>query len=218
MREKDKIVSAFCNQCRGNRNHDLLFEGSCRPRPDGNTGAREVRWELLQCSGCESIKARASTRYVEANPDGLEICDYPPREERKPPMWAQALPKEIQELQLEVYSAIHCGNLRLALMGTRALLDKAIVEAVGDVGGFTKKLNEMVKRKRLGAENRYILQAALHAGSAATHRGYNPTFEQLEDALNIVEHLLEEVYYFPESAERLQRATPPPKYKNEPGD
>ena len=208
MSKKNKQVGAFCNTCRGERNHDLLCEHTYSPKPDYDTGVQRIRWELLKCCGCDTVKARSSVRYLEGQPDLPQISYYPPIEARELPKWSQKLPTEVQQLQLEVYSAINSRTLRLAAMGARALLDMAIVESVGDMGTFQEKLGAMEARGHLASKNRHILQAAFDTGSAAAHRGHNPTPTQLDMVLNIVEHLLEEMFCFPESAKELKQTIP----------
>jgi len=211
MAEESKQVTAFCNPCHGERNHCLLYKHDGVKKPTDKSGVQKIIWELLKCSGCEAVKVRYSIHYLEAGADHVEVSYYPPVERRNPPPWSRELPSEVQEVQLEVYSAINSGMLRLAAMGARTLLDMAFVESVGDVGTFQHKLTAMEAEEYLAAKNKHILEAAFDTGSAVAHRGHNPTLPHLEKVLDIVEHLLQEVFYFPESAKQLKQAIPPRK-------
>jgi len=73
----------------------------------------------------------------------------------------------------EIYAALHADSRSLALMGARTLVDMAILDKIGDAGSFQKKLELMEQKGFVARENRQFLSAALDAGNAAAHRGYN---------------------------------------------
>ena len=218
MVKKGKQVIAFCNTCGGKTNHSLLYEYPCIKKPSDKSGVEKILWELLECSGCDTVKVRHSVSYLETQTNLPEVLYYPPIERRKPPAWSQELPKEMQELQLEVYSAVNSGTLRLAAMGTRTLLDMAIVKAVGDVRTFQQKLATMEASGYLASKNKCFLEVAFDTGSAVAHRGHNPTLPHLEEVIDIVEHLLEDVFRFPESTKELKQAIPPRKFLQNSGE
>lgn len=108
----------------------------------------------------------------------------------------------------EIYTALHANSRRLALMGTRALVDLYMCDTVGDAGGFETKLKKLVEDRRVPLEDRKILFAALEAGHAASHRGHNPEVTKLERVLDIVENLLQKVA-LRSSIEKLNDSVPP---------
>jgi len=132
---------------------------------------------------------------------------YPPRVSRRPPPWEFSLPKEWQSLLSEIYRALHADSRRLAMMGTRALVDMYMNDAVGDVGGFERKLSQLVTAGYLADQDRKILTPALEAGHAAAHRGYLPDVDQVNHVMDIVENLLQK-HTLTTSAEALTRETP----------
>jgi hypothetical protein len=93
-------------------------------------------------------------------------------------------------------------------MGARALLDMVIVDSVGDVGRFDQKLDALQKEELVGKRQREILEAALEAGNAASHRGHCPTSQQLNQVMDIVEGILQQIYVLPELANDLRKSTP----------
>jgi hypothetical protein len=108
----------------------------------------------------------------------------------------------------EIYIALHADSRRLALMGARAVLDIVLLDKVGDVGTFAKKLEQLEEQGLVARRNREFLATAIDAGSAAAHRGFRPNEETLAHVMDIVENLLEAVYVLEKSAEALRKATP----------
>lgn len=58
------------------------------------------------------------------------------------------------------------------MMGARACLDMYMNITVGDVGNLTEKLRALVESGHLRKIGTGILDAALQAGHAASHRGH----------------------------------------------
>lgn len=94
------------------------------------------------------------------------------------------------------------------MMGCRAVVDRVLVLAIGDVGGFEAKLALMVKQQLLSEPDRKILAAAIDAGSASAHRGYLPTPETLAHVVSIVEHLAQ-AELLSAAADDVREKTPP---------
>jgi hypothetical protein len=93
-------------------------------------------------------------------------------------------------------------------MGARAVVDLVLVEKVGDSEGFAEKLKAAEAAGVIGTKNREVLNAALDAGNAAAHRGYQATAEDVNAVMDIVENLLQAVYQLESLADRLKQTTP----------
>jgi hypothetical protein len=98
-------------------------------------------------------------------------------------------------------------------MGTRTALDMLLLDKIGDVGSFPQKLEQMEKAGHLGRQNREYLAAALDAGNAAAHRGFQPEEQLLMHVMDILENLLQAVYVLASAAKELKKATPPRRLK-----
>jgi CO dehydrogenase/acetyl-CoA synthase gamma subunit (corrinoid Fe-S protein) len=119
------------------------------------------------------------------------------------------LPQNMGPLLAEVYRALDANSHGLPIMGARTLVDMVMVEKVGDVGGFAQKLKSLEKAGYVSSKNREVLEAALDAGSAASHRGYAAKTDEVNAVMDIVENLLQAVYVLHEAARKLKKATPP---------
>lgn len=143
---------------------------------------------------------------------------YPPRISRRTPPWANKLPKDIGAVVDEVYRALQADSPRLATIGARTIVDLVILDKVGDVGTFIKKLAALEALGFVGRKNREFISAALEAGSAAAHRGVAPDVADLNRVMDIVESLLESVYILEEAADHLRKITPPRPPRGKRGD
>lgn len=94
-------------------------------------------------------------------------------------------------------------------MGTRAVMDTILAEMIPGVEGFKNRLTAAVDKRMLTVEQRNIISTAIEAGHAASHRGFRPSVDQLNDVLDIVEHTLHERYVLTETTQRLDGYVPP---------
>ncbi len=88
--------------------------------------------------------------------------------------------------------------------------------ALGDVGGFQRKLDKLVQGGFLSQQNRDVLATALEAGHAVVHRGHKPYKADVDLVFDIVENLLQTIVLQAKS-EQLEKRTPRRKKSNEPG-
>jgi Domain of unknown function (DUF4145) len=182
-----------CNCCLHKTKHSIIAEHKYEvidPPEEWGSLWWETKYTLFNCCGCESVTLRRHHTFSEW--DGhSEIEFYPPQVSRQLPKWHDELPFEIHELLSEIYTALHSNSRRLALMGVRTVIDMFVLDKIGDIGTFRQKLQALVDGGYLCNQQRDILNVALEAGNAASHRGYNPPSEVLSHAIDVVESLLQ---------------------------
>lgn len=207
-------TEASCSRCRKRTNHTTLREITLHSsRHDDQYAAftgEDIHWAdnyaILQCRACNGVGFR-HIRWSEPT-DTYDVDEYPAPKPRDLPPWHDRLPPGIYGLMNEVYGAMERDARRTALMGIRAVLEMIMIEKVGDVGGFAQKADAMVDAHLLTPRNRSAVLATIDAGSAAVHRGHQPTVEDLDTALDIVETVLASLYHLPAAGERLRSSTP----------
>lgn len=201
---KDRRANSkiFCYKCKGETHQKTLFEkGEVTPPTEivafdeqgqrqGSAWTIEARiWRFTQCLGCEMINLNVYSRYNPAE-DDVPIHHFPTKDFRPFPAWATHLKRDYLELICEIYQSLNIGGIRLPLMGARTLLDLYIVEKIGDVGSFAKKLQRLVDDKYISSSSKDLLDIALEYGHAAIHRNYQPDKEEINGVLDIIENLL----------------------------
>lgn len=208
---EEEHVRCHCNSCRRITHHRVLVRRSIDDADESDPGDDYPpywwtdTYEALQCLGCDSVCLKHHTKEA----SGAESTQYfPPPVARRPPLWMGHLPPAMRELLGEVYVALHSGSRRLALMGSRTLLDMLMLEEVGDTGTFESKLKALQEKGAISERGRTVLAIALDAGNAAAHRGYKPTREELESVMDVVENLLQATHHLAKVAEELRAKIP----------
>jgi hypothetical protein len=221
--EPEVIKRVHCNQCETLTNHCRLYhrtflglfsDNRHENSVDEPAHPDEADWqedfEILRCCGCDTVCVRHQYSQNDVPDDiGTTVRFYPPRLFRRIPAWKDRLPFELSSLLAEVYAALAANSLRLAVMGSRAVVDMVILDKVGDVGPFRQKLQELESQGYIGRVGREHLQAAFDLGSAAAHRGHVPDVDEVAIVIDIVENLLQAVYVLGVGADNLRANTPP---------
>lgn len=214
MSKQGDIVQAHCNKCLQETKHVVLWsrlQEHTETSDDGNfIFAEETMFEMLECCGCEDIIFRSN--YTSSYLPHETVNYYPPAISRRKPEWLggiTSVPWKLTSLINEVYAAIFSESHCLAMMGVRALLDMVIVGTAGDKGVFSQKLDALIDEGFVSKNNRIVLEATLEAGHAAAHRGHSPSVKEVNNALDIIENLIQAVYVLGDTADTLQQATPP---------
>ncbi|HXG57830.1 MAG TPA: DUF4145 domain-containing protein [Thermoanaerobaculia bacterium] len=202
------VSYVHCHRCGNTTKHESLAVR----KVDENVGEgiTSFSWrntyEVLECCGCGALCLCVT--YLDLD-DREEVHYFPAPISRPLPHWRWQVPDELRELLEEIYAALQIGAPRLALMGTRALIDMVAVREAGDVGTFTAKVAALEQRGFVSKRNSDVLAVALDAGNAAAHRGFKPEIDVLLAVIDIVENIVQAIYHLPHRASRVQRETPP---------
>lgn len=215
--ENPKTFTAHCNRCGGVTNHLSLkmVEDAWDEEIGQNysiSGASTHN--LLKCAGCGEIKLRVNSWFSEeTDEEGRPLVKehfYPPAISRPKPRWLNLLDSQwhITKLLDEVYTATYNGAKSLASMGLRAVIEAVMIDKVGDNNSFAKNLEEFQAQGYVSKIQKKSLLAALELGHASIHRGYEPTDDQLDTAIDIVEGLIHQLYLLPGNAEAAKMEIP----------
>lgn len=141
---------------------------------------------------------------------GTRTTVWPPPSTRQEPEWADQLEDEALGRVLdEVYVGLNQGLVVLATIGTRTLLDRAMFLKEGEQpNGFPGKLDAMVAKGRMGADEKDTFPVITDVGGAAVHRGFAPDSGTLNTVLSAAEALLYREFAMPKDSEAVRKATP----------
>lgn len=233
--------TSFCHHCGGTRNHIVL---ACVEEP------AQV-WSIVRCAGCDAVTFLREYWLppppppppgddLDHSPSALapqriglpQTESYPKFPRRKIPEWSTEfyLNLDVEEswlcgLHLEIYKALGMGLLSTASMGVRAIVDHIVTSrAEDDRANFGTKLRSLQHQGLISAERVAILEAAFDFGSAAAHRGHQPSDQDVGLLLDIAESLIDSIYMTPQrlarearAAEHLKQRTPPRPPRRSPG-
>ncbi|WP_420793558.1 DUF4145 domain-containing protein [Roseinatronobacter alkalisoli] len=109
----------------------------------------------------------------------------------------------------ELYTALDNGLVVLAGIGVRTCFDR-VTELVGvDTGlSFARKLGALLEDGRIGATEKEILAALVDAGSAAAHRGWSPSSDDLRTMMDVLEQFIHRTFFLRSESEQLRGRVP----------
>jgi len=214
----EKIV-AHCNKCLGDRNHQILFTECNEWANDDSPVYGAITWALIKCLGCDDVRLKHQHWFSEdADVDGTPNTYtnyYPPSVTRQKPIWQrQFFPSALRLFQLnslsdEIYDALGVGAYRLATMGIRALVERIMIDAVGDRGRFENNISAFFEAGFVAPKQQDTFKNILiEAGHAAMHRNFKPDAEAVNTLLDMVEGIMRSIYYEPMVAEQVNKAIP----------
>jgi len=206
-------TSAHCNNCGGDRNHEVLHAEKTSWSDDESAISGGDTYETLKCCGCEMVKLRHSSWCSED--EGENVHYFPPAIFRRTPSWFDTLWLElksedefVETLLKEIYVAVQNNLPSLATMGVRALLERIMISRSGDLGSFARNIGEFEKSGHVSKLQRERLEAILEAGHAAMHRAYKPRKQDVITLLDITEHVIESVFLHDSRVAELKANVP----------
>jgi len=215
---EELALKSLCNLCGRETEHDVIHREVLKEYeyPDAEADERLV---VVRCRGCKDLAIRHESWWFDRTPDEsnegarrTELSYSPPRTWRRPPEWLSQLEQiapDLKELLDEVYSAANDHQFRLLAMGVRAVVDNAMVQIVGDIGGFKAKLDEMIARDHLTKQQGDILETVIDAGSAAAHRGFKPPQELLLEMVITMESIIRDHFLTGPMLKAMKTLIPP---------
>jgi len=220
--EQDR-VRADCPECGKNKWADVVGHFTRRQDDEDSGTWLRTDYRLLQCPACESVYFQRDSVFSEdyvrtRNPiTGEEEYDMDHRIEhwpsvsvsrREKPAWAERLTfvdTDLSALMDSVYKALENELDVLAAIAIRTVFDRAS-ELLGiDPGrSFGEKLDDLLALGKIGAEEREILDTLTDAGSAAAHRGWKPTQEELDTMLSSIEGFIHRSFVLGDAIKKLR--------------
>jgi Domain of unknown function (DUF4145) len=214
-------IKCHCNTCQRETNHDTLYEKRDAGDVDIGDGCAidwGEHWRVVQCRGCESVSLRHdswnSEVYDEKGRPELTTTYFPPRTFREPPRWMSAdvfdqiCPAEINRLMKELYVCLQNDCCASSAMLTRAILERTMIHNVGDQGSFEKNLTAFEQAGFIGKKQKAVVESMLEAGHASMHRAFIPKRADIVTLVDLLEGLLEVVYFQRQQADDLKRRVP----------
>jgi hypothetical protein len=216
------VRKAHCSKCGGGRNCDIL--GAHDERYNDEHFDCCTSWYLFQCRGCEHVFVQ--TVYTDSEnidwqygPNGetegyaVETMRYwPALAKRRRPEWITAHGidsdhnvRALDDSLFELYGALDNDLTILAAIGIRTSFDIASeLLGIAPELRFQEKLKELVNLGHIGTVDKEHLDALIDAGSASAHRGWQPTTEDLNTMMEVLENFLHASFVAPKKQKHLQ--------------
>ncbi len=162
-------------------------------------GSVDIDHELVQCDGCQNISYREFWCTSNEDPDYIELGPerqrlFPPRLEGRRRITFK-LPSEIEAVYTETYWALCNGFRILAGIGIRAIVETVCRKKGAKTGKLVKKIEKLVDLGVLSKNDAKALHRLRDLGNEAAHKVKPLSSTSLGVAMDVVEHLLRQVYY-----------------------
>lgn len=225
-----KILPVFCSTCKNINRHKVLVSAD-QSGKELMGGDDWMYWgssyQIIECQGCGNISFRNESSNSEDydSEDGTHTIYellYPKRTKET---WNTKeflnIPYNLRRIYRETIDSFNNENLTLCGAGVRALVEGLCnengivdgeIEIVHKDGSTTKKrvdtlqgqINGLYEKGILTRKNTEILHEHRFLGNTAIHDLAAPTREELGLALEIIEHVFDNIYEIPEKAMELK--------------
>ena len=197
-----------CNFCGQQTNHEVVRSHTqshwFEDNPDMQIDYAKHTWEIIQCAGCDLVSFRellstseewgpTETRYPEADKDQLAAKSF------------LQVPANIYRIYRESIRSFNIGNHILCAAGLRIVIEGICEDAMTteDAKNLDKKIDDLHEQGILSKKHAKILQTLRSIGNKAVHELRPPQKDDLKEAIEIVEHTLENLYGLSEKGNKL---------------
>jgi hypothetical protein len=173
------------------------------------------QYQIVQCQGCEAVSFRKNhtnsedMAWDEENQIGVTLDHeelYPSRVAGRHKLWRAALlPPDVSRIYDETHAALCNKHPILAGIGIRALVETVCKEKGTTKFKLVDKIDELVSMGVLTHAGALTLHRLRVLGNDAAHEVKPHSEETLGIAMDVVEHLLNDVYILPSVANRLPK-------------
>lgn len=172
-------------------------------------------YQIVQCQGCDSISFRfghsdsETFLYDEENneiihTESVEL--YPSRVAGRHKLrQAHFLPQAVSRIYDETHSALSNKQPILAGVGIRALVETVCNEKAAVGYSLENKIDDLVTKGVLTQTGAETLHSMRILGNEAAHEVKPHSEETLNLAMDVVEHLLNDVYILPAATKALPK-------------
>lgn len=212
---QNKEYRVACGKCLGRTRHKVLQSVDVK----GVDFAWDFEWidnyQIIQCQGCDFISFRMghsdseNTTYDEGNDELIYIETvelYPSRVAGRHKLRQRHfLPSTVSRIYDETHSALSNKQAILAGVGIRALVETVCNEKAAGGHSLENKIDDLVTKGVLTQTGAEILHSMRILGNEAAHQVKPHSEETLNVAMDVVEHLLNDVYVLPAATKALPK-------------
>ena len=214
-------VKGHCPNCGGERFADV--EASHKDEWSDGHVSGYIKHSILKCRGCEFVYIQKAESCSEddnhyQDETGEWQVEYPEKMtywpsplRRKIPDWIYTyeLDEQLVFLLYEMYAAINRGLPVLTAIGVRTVFDRASdLHGIESQKSFKDKLKMLREGGYVGVEEWEHLNTLVDAGSAAAHRGWRPSLDEIDVIVSTIESFLHRSFVLRGNLKQLKERVP----------
>ncbi|WP_064596102.1 DUF4145 domain-containing protein [Pseudomonas sp. DR 5-09] len=206
--EKLKII---CGECRIAQKHVVLT--SLEDCIDEDNFGSVKSYQIVQCQNCDSLCFRSEYADSESHAydpetgedfEWTQVDIFPHRTAGRFKIKDSfLLPIGVRQAYDELIDAMNAGQRILAGLGIRVVVESICVDLNAEGDSLYKKINDLSLKKAITQVDASILHKLRSLGNASAHEAKPSSAEQLDLAMNVVEHLLLGTYIHPRLAQSV---------------
>lgn len=155
-------------------------------------------YQLIQCCGCKAVSLRKFSFSNIDWPNSVPAISYiPGRVVGLNKVEIKYLPVQLLQIFKETLEALGNGQLILAGIGVRAIIETICKDKQAQGGNLHKKINWLCSQGFVTLDGIKILQQLRVLGNEAAHEVTAHSEEKLKTAMAVVIHMIELVYVIP---------------------
>lgn len=193
-------IKHYCDNCQGETNHHIISQ----KKISSDDPEYNIVWKyyMLQCMGCELISFRIETHdYETSYPDeynnwthDITVRIFPTPLKNHKALSEYILPTQIRTVYNEAVEALKTNCNLLSGVGFRAVVEAVCIDK--NITGRTleAKINNLSKNRLITDKETERLHAVRFMGNDSVHEMAVPKEKALYVVLEIVEHLLKNLY------------------------
>lgn len=203
-----------CVNCDGKTSHTVLVSVDKFGEEKHHNWSIEwsSSYQVIQCNGCKenSFRSVSSTSedYMQIAEDEWVLDEneklFPSRVEGRKGLGRDKhlLPYKLQEIYDETTQALVGSSPILAGVGLRAIIETVCKEKNASGNNLLQQIDDLVVKNILTPAGSVILHKIRTLGNKAAHEVEPHSDKQLALAMDVAEHLLEDIYILPKRVER----------------
>jgi hypothetical protein len=221
-----KVVKGHCPECGKDRKAFVRCEHTVHDHDDAVGTSSSDTGMILECCGCGRVYFRRDFWFSEWDTigehpvtgepmleRGVETTYWPAPVNRSRPNWLakiEGADRALAHLLQELYSALDHDGRVLAAIAARTVFDRASeLLGIDPALTFQEKLTALGANGKIAIDEKSSLGVLVDAASAAAHRGWRPTPDELATMMNVLEAFLHRSFIIGEDISRLKAAVPP---------
>jgi len=217
-------VQGHCPQCGPRRWSDVKGQHATEERDDESGVWGRTDYRILECRGClatymqtESVFSEDTDHRQNAAGDWEEFLNptiehWPAASKRPLPSWAMQIrffDDNLGNLFSDIYGCLNADLDVPATVAIRTAFDSATeLLGIDPAKRFAEKMDELKTLGKISDDERSTLDVVVDAGSAAAHRGWRPTTQQLETLVSLIETFFHRTFVLGDEAKKIKAAMP----------
>lgn len=191
----------YCPNCQQYTNHSIIAKRETNSSYDDCHWA--IKYYMIKCLGCESYSFKIESHdYESFYCDEYGGYQHPITEQTSPPYLENHkklqetyyLPRQIKKVYIETLTAIKSGCYLLAGVGFRAIIEAVCIDKKIAGRNLNNKINSLSKLRLITEKESERLHAVRFLGNDSAHEMAEPKIDVLYVVLEIIEHLLKNIY------------------------